>query len=75
MTAKTRKMIEQFQNGEVPKGYKCGKLGIVPKEWEEVTFSSLFTSSSDYTDDLNTYPLYSLTIEDGITAKTERYQH
>lgn len=73
MTAKTRKMIEQFQNGEVPKGYKCGKLGIVPKEWEEVTFSSLFTSSSDYTDDLNTYPLYSLTIEDGITAKTERY--
>ena len=73
MNNEIKNRIEQIKNGKVPKGYKCGKLGIVPKEWEEVTFSSLFTSSSDYTDDLNTYPLYSLTIEDGITAKTERY--
>ena len=32
------------------------------------------TSTSEYTDDLKQYPLYSLTIEDGITAKTERYE-
>ena len=32
------------------------------------------TSTSDYTDDLEKYPLYSLTIEDGITPKTERYE-
>ena len=46
----------------------------MPEEWEETSFSTLFTSTSDYTDDLEKYPLYSLTIEDGITPKTERYE-
>ena len=73
MNNEIKNRIEQIKNGKVPKGYKRGKIGIVPEEWEEVTFSSLFTSTSDYTDDLKTYPLYSLTIEDGVTAKTERY--
>lgn len=58
----------------MPEGYKKGKLGIIPNEWEDVTFSALFTRTSDYTDDLDKYPLYSLTIEDGITPKTERYE-
>ena len=74
MTPEIKKRIDQVRRGEVPEGYKKGKLGIVPCEWDEVLFSTLFTSTSDYTDDLNTYPLYSLTIEDGITAKTERYE-
>ena len=73
MTPEIKQRIEQIKNGEIPKGYKKGKLGIVPEDWEEVCFSSLFTSTSDYTDDLEKYPLYSLTIEDGITAKTDRY--
>ena len=46
----------------------------MPEEWNETSFSTLFTSTSDYADDLDTYPLYSLTIEDGITPKTERYE-
>lgn len=46
----------------------------MPEEWNETSFSTLFTSTSDYTDDLKKYPLYSLTIEDGITPKTERYE-
>ena len=58
----------------MPEGYKKGKLGIVPEEWDEIPFSTLFTSTSDYTDNLHQYPLYSLTIENGITAKTERYE-
>lgn len=66
--------IEQIRRGEVPEGYKKGKLGIVPKEWNETSFSTLFTSTSDYTDDLDKYPLYSLTIEDGVTPKRERYE-
>lgn len=73
MTPEIMKRIDQIRNGEIPEGYKKGKIGIVPEEWEEVPFSTLFTSTSDYTDDLEKYPLYSLTIEDGITAKTERY--
>ena len=74
MTPEVKDRIEQIRHGNVPEGYKKGKLGIVPKEWDEVPFSTLFTSTSQYTDDLGQYPLYSLTIEDGITAKTERYE-
>ena len=74
MTPKVRNRIEQIRCGKVPKGYKKSKLGIVPNDWNETAFSTLFTSTSQYTDDLSRYPLYSLTIEDGITAKTERYE-
>lgn len=74
MTPEVKKRIEQIRQGIVPEGYKKGKIGIVPIKWNEVPFSTLFTSTSEYTDDLEQYPLYSLTIEDGITAKTERYE-
>lgn len=74
MTPEIKQRIEQIRRGEMPEGYKKGKLGVVPEEWEETSFSTLFTSTSDYTDDLEKYPLYSLTIEDGITPKTERYE-
>ena len=74
MTLKEKRRIDQLRHGIVPEGYKKGKLGIVPAEWDEVSFSTLFSTTSDYTDDLERYPLYSLTIEDGITAKTERYE-
>lgn len=74
MEIKIKQRIAQIQRGEVPEGYKKGKLGIVPKEWEDTPFATLFTSTSDYTDDLEKYPLYSLTIEDGVTPKTERYE-
>ncbi len=69
---KTR--IEQINRGEVPQGYKKTKVGIVPQEWEETLFATLFESISQYTNNLIQYPLYSLTIEEGITAKTERYE-
>ena len=74
MIPEVKKRIDQIRNGIVPEGYKKGKLGIVPGEWDEIPFSTLFTSTSDYTDNLHQYPLYSLTIEDGITVKTERYE-
>ena len=74
MTPEVKQRIEQIRQGIVPEGYKKGKIGIVPIKWNEVPFSTLFTSTSEYTDDLEQYPLYSLTIEDGITAKTERYE-
>jgi len=74
MTPEIKQRIEQIRRGEVPVGYKKGKLGIVPEEWEDTSFSTLFTSTSDYTDDLEKYPLYSLTIEDGVTPKAERYE-
>lgn len=73
MTPEVKQRIEEIRQGIVPEGYKRGKLGIVPTEWGEVAFSTLFTSICEYTDDLQRYPLFSLTIEEGLTAKTERY--
>ena len=74
MTPEIKQRIKQIRRGEVPVGYKNGKLGIVPKEWDDTSFSTLLTSTNDYTDDLEKYSLYSLTIEGGVTPKTERYE-
>ena len=74
MKQEIQQRIDEIKRGIIPKGYKKGKLGIVCADWEEVPFSTLFKSTSVYTDDLEKYPLYSLTLEDGITAKTERYE-
>lgn len=74
MTPQIKQRIEQIRRGEVPEGYKKTKIGIAPNEWEKTLFSDLFSSTNIYTDDLTKYPLCSLTIEDGITEKTERYE-
>lgn len=74
MRNEVRQRIEQIRQGQVPAGYQKGKIGVVPLEWKEISFSSLFMSISDYTGDLKTYPLYSLTIEAGVIPKTERYE-
>lgn len=74
MTPEIKQRVEKIRRGEVPEGYKKTKVGIVPNEWVETKFSDLFVSTSEFTDDLEKYPLYSLTIEEGITAKTERYE-
>lgn len=74
MPPEIKQRIEQIRRGEVPEGYKKTKAGVVPVEWEDTLFSDLFIGTSEYTDDLGKYPLYSLTIEEGITAKTERYE-
>ena len=47
MTPEIKKRIELIRCGEVPEGYKRGKLGVVPEDWEEIPFSTLFTSTSD----------------------------
>lgn len=74
MKQEIQQRIDEIKRGIIPKGYNKGKLCIVCADWEEVPFFTLFTSTNIYTDDLEKYPLYSLTIEDGITAKTERYE-
>lgn len=74
MKPEIKQRIEQIKAGQVPDGYKKTKIGIVPTEWNNTCFSDLFVSKSEYTEDLEKYPLYSLTIEDGVTAKSERYE-
>lgn len=43
-------------------------------EWENLCFGDVFTEIVRKTSDTETYPLFSLTIEDGVTVKTERYE-
>lgn len=43
-------------------------------EWEVKKLGDIITEVTDTTNDSVTIPLYSLTIDEGITAKTERYE-
>lgn len=56
------------------KEFKKTKLGEVPVDWKEVLFEDLFEEVVEYTNNISQYPLYSLTIENGVTPKTERYE-
>ena len=42
--------------------------------WADVRFGDVFTEIVRKTSDTQTYPLFSLTIENGVTAKTDRYE-
>ena len=42
MNRQIKQRIEQIKNGQVPEGYKKTKIGIVPKEWEEIRFKQMF---------------------------------
>lgn len=55
-------------------GYKKTKLGWIPEDWEMVRFDELFDEVINLSNDIDTYPLYSLTLENGVTPKTERYE-
>lgn len=59
---------------ENKKDYKKTKLGWIPEDWEMVRFNELFDEIVNLSNDTETYPLYSLTLENGVTPKTERYE-
>ena len=43
-------------------------------EWKKIKLSNIIAEVNEKTNDTNSYPLWSLTIEDGVTPKTERYE-
>lgn len=45
MTPQVKESIEQIQRGEVPKGYKKTKAGIIPSDWEIHFLSKHLTES------------------------------
>lgn len=67
-------MTEVIEKTENKKGYKKTKLGWIPEDWEMVRFNELFDEVVNLSNDTETYPLYSLTLENGVTPKTERYE-
>ena len=74
MTSETKKRIADINKGIIPEGHKKTKVGIVPVEWEDTHFSELFIEKKNVTSDFEKYPLYSLTIEEGVVPKSERYE-
>lgn len=68
-----KERIELIRAGKVPEGYKKTKLGIIPEEWAEIKFSELFEEKKTKINKSLDFPLYSLTLEDGIVEKSERY--
>ncbi|PXV91700.1 type I restriction enzyme S subunit [Lachnotalea glycerini] len=68
-----KERIEMIKRGEVPEGYIETKAGIVPITWEKQYFRNLFKEKKRMTNELNKYPLYSLTLEKGIVEKSDRY--
>lgn len=54
--------------------FKDNKLDIIPNGWEVKSIKNFFVETKNFTNTINKYPLYSLTIDEGITAKTDRYE-
>ena len=47
MTPQIKQRFDQIQRGEVPKGYKRTKAGVVPIEWEETRLARYLVVNSD----------------------------
>lgn len=73
MREEIKERIEMIKRCEVPEGYKKTKVGIVPITWNKQTFNSLFKEKKIMTNELEKYPLYSLTLENGVVEKSDRY--
>ena len=46
----------------------------IPKEWSFSPIGELVSQRKEKSSDRERFPLYSFTIEDGVTEKTERYE-
>lgn len=64
-------MKDSFQ---FPEKYWARSFGQLPKDWHFAVAGELFSDSTKTSNDRQRYPLYSLTIEDGVTPKTDRYE-
>ena len=73
MRKEIKERIGLIQKGILPEGYKKTKLGIAPKEWQDIKFEKLFREKKERTNNIDAFPLYSLTLEDGIVEKSVRY--
>ena len=74
MEQSVKQRIADIRQGNVPAGYRKTKLGIIPADWNVELLGSIFVARDERVDNSFDTPLFSLTIEDGITAKTERYE-
>lgn len=72
-----KKLQKYFLQNMFPaKGEKVPRIRFkgFTGDWECCKLGDIMKSSNTKTDDFESNPLYSLTIEDGITPKTDRYE-
>ena len=56
---------------------KCASMDLLNGSaytWEQCELGAIIQAVQELTSDFENYPLYSLTIENGVTPKTERYE-
>ena len=66
--------IDLINKGEVPEGYKKYHGFVHPIDWKHISFNQIFKERCIKVNDTSKYPLYSLTIENGVIPKTEQYE-
>lgn len=50
------------------------EIGEIPENWRIASVEEIFKEFRETTNNTETYPLFSLTIEHGLTPKTDRYE-
>ncbi len=67
-----KKRLKRFQRTS---SFHKSDFGLkVPKDWKIVSIENIFKERNERSSDQSKYPLYSLTIEKGVTEKTDRYE-
>ena len=66
--------IDLINKGEIPEGYKKYHGFVHPIDWKHISFNQIFKERCIKVSDTSKYPLYSLTIENGVIPKTEQYE-
>lgn len=54
--------------------FKKTEIGEIPEEWAIKQVGDIFDELKETSNDIEKFPLYSLTIEKGLTPKTDRYE-
>ena len=67
-------MTKYSPNPKYQKQHWERSYGSIPNGWDFVTIGSLFTERQEKSSNMEEFPLYSFTIQDGVTPKTERYE-
>lgn len=47
MTPTLRNRVAQIRQGQVPKGYRLTRCGIVPSDWVELCLGDIYTERSE----------------------------
>src|SRR5690606_9009013 len=56
-------------------GFHKSDFGLkIPKDWKIVSVEDVFVERNEKSSNQAKYPLFSLTIENGLTEKTDRYE-